>query len=193
MTPFVVSSDVTTEEAYAGAPLGHPWIRQPLIFAHVGLDHLRTGSALGARLRSVCRHVELTYHRGMPVFDLQVIQTHERGLDVLRDSMEELLEDRTARARRQNRTASWILADRKRYYHQFLGPDGYIARAARFDYPTPADEGSVCPPEFFSLPGLMTYAAGLDPERPPLRELPGRALALLRRRVDSGRTMGWFG
>jgi hypothetical protein len=78
MTPYVVSTDATAEEGYRDQLASHPLVRQLRILAHVGRDHLRTGSALGAKLESVCAHLILTYHRGMPVFDLQIIQTHDR-------------------------------------------------------------------------------------------------------------------
>ena len=192
MTPWVVSTDVTAEEAYEGAPLGHPWVRQPLILAHVGPDHLRTGSGLGARLPSICRHLELTYHRGMPVFDLQVVQTHPGGLDALRASLEELRANDSPRARRQNLVADRILADREAYYARFLGSEGWIARAAAFDYPAPEAEGSECPEEFWSLVGLLTYAETFDAERPPLPRLPAHLARLFTRRFREGRGMGWF-
>jgi len=193
MTPWVVSADVTAEENYDGAPLGHPWVRQPFILAHVGLDNLRTGSGLGARHRSVCRHLELVYHRGMPVFDLQIVHTHPEGLPRLRASVEELLAHQTSRARRQNAIASLILADRETYYQRFLGCDGWIARAERLEYPAPDAEGNACPPEFFSLVGLVNYAAErFAPDPLPWHEVPGHALHLLGRRFREGRSMGWF-
>src|SRR6266540_3450077 len=80
MVPYVTSTDATAAEGYEGRPFGHPVLRQPLIFSQVGPDHLRIGSGLGCAHESVCTHLELTYHRGMPVFDLQVVQTHPDGL-----------------------------------------------------------------------------------------------------------------
>ena len=194
MTPWVVSADVTAEENYDGALLGHPWIRQPLILAHVGLDHFRTGSGLGAQHRSVCRHLELTYPRGRPVFDLQVIHSHPDGLQRFRASVEELMANRSLRARRQNAVAALIFADREAYYANFLGEDGWIARAERFDYPGPDAEGSECPEEFFSLVGLVNYAArAFDPTLLPWHRRAGHAAHLLGRRFREGRRMGWFG
>src|SRR5688572_30827204 len=87
MTPYVVSTDATSEEGYRDHLASHPLVRQLTIFAHVGPDHLRTGSALGAKLESICAHLIVTFHRGMPVFDLQVIQTHDRGLERLREAI----------------------------------------------------------------------------------------------------------
>ncbi|HEX5058694.1 MAG TPA: hypothetical protein VFV99_05000, partial [Kofleriaceae bacterium] len=54
MTPYVISTDATAEEGYRPHAFSHPLVRQLLIFSHVGRDHLRTGSALGAKLESIC-------------------------------------------------------------------------------------------------------------------------------------------
>src|SRR5882757_10199953 len=100
MAPYVISSDATAEEGYAGGPLGHPLLRQPLIFSQVGRDHLHIGSALGCAHASLCAHLQLTFHRGMPVFDLQVLQTHPDGLARLRRALEEMVAGSTRLARR---------------------------------------------------------------------------------------------
>src|SRR5262245_54495770 len=151
MAPYVTSTDATAEEGYDGAPLGHPVLRQPLIISQVGPDHFRLGSALGCAHASLCAHLELTFHQGMPVFDLQVVQTHPDGLARLRRSIEELLAEATPRARRRARIARLILKDARAYHESFLGADGWIARAERFDYVTPDGAGSKFPVEFFSL------------------------------------------
>jgi hypothetical protein len=163
MTPYVVSTDATNERAYHGRPFGHPLLRQPLIFSLVGLDHVRTGSGLGARLQSLCTHLHLTYHQGMPVFDLQLIQTHPDGLATLRQQTEDLFTGGTRRARHTLRMASLIMAKPLAYYEQFLGGSGFITRAEDLDYPQPADVGSRFPPEFYSLVGLVNHAASAFP------------------------------
>src|SRR5260370_31958369 len=103
MTPYVASTDATAEEGYVGARFGHPVLRQPLIFTEVGLDHLALGAALGVKLESLCVHLALTYHRGMPVFDLQAVQTHPDGLARLRAALEEIRSGSTPRGRRRRR------------------------------------------------------------------------------------------
>ncbi|MCB0221146.1 MAG: hypothetical protein KDH09_15720, partial [Chrysiogenetes bacterium] len=90
MLPYVLTPDITDEHRYEGAPLGHPVLRQPIIFSQVGRDHLRTGSGLECKLESVMKHLHFTIHAGMPVFDLQVIQTHPRGLETFRHYSEDL-------------------------------------------------------------------------------------------------------
>jgi hypothetical protein len=195
MLPYVSSTDATAEAWYEGAPFGHPLVRQPLIIARVGLDHFRTGPALGAKRSSLVEHLHLTYHQGMPVFDLQLVQTHERGLDVLRERTEVLLANDTPRARRFNRYASLILPRAHDYYRQFLGSDGWIARAERLEYPTPEQEGAAFPPEFYSLVGFLSYCADAFPARPgdvAWTRLPAHLLAVAGRRFREGRAFGWF-
>lgn len=196
MTPYVISTDATAVEPYVGARFGHPVLRQPLIASQVGLDHFRTGSGLGAKVPSQCRHLHLTYHQGMPVFDLQVLQTHDDGLDVLERKTHELLAGSTREARRIHRLASLCLARPADYHEQFLGDDGWIARARRFDYPQPGDEDSAFPPEFFSLVGLVNYCARAFPARwaeVGWSRLPGHVAHLLGRRFRDGGGFGWVG
>ena len=195
MAPYVTSTDATAEEGYLGAPLGHPLLRQPLIFSQVGPDHLRIGSALGVAHASLCAHLQLTYHRGMPVFDLQVVQTHPDGLARLRASIQELLAGVTPWARRRQRIARLILGDPEQYLRSFLGDDGWIARAERLDYPSAADQGSDFPPEFFSLVGFLDHCASRFPAHPgdlPWRRLPVHLAGLATRRFREGRGFGWF-
>lgn len=185
MTPFVLSADATAEKRYDGAILGHPVLRQPLIFGAVGLDHLRTGPALGARFASVCKHLHLTYHQGMPVFDLQLIQTHPDGLARFRARTEELIEGASPRARRLNALVAWILPRAADYYREFLGSDGWIARGERLDYPTPEQAGSPLAPEHYSLVGFLEYCARVFPATPrelPLARQPAHLLRLAGRR-----------
>jgi hypothetical protein len=195
MAPYVTSTDATAEEGYDGALFGHPVLRQPLIMSQVGPDHLRIGSALGCAAESVCTHLQLTYHRGMPVFDLQVLQTHDGGLQRLRRSLEELDAGATPAARRRLRIARLILKDARAYHAQFLGADGWIARAERLDYATPAEEGSAFPPEFFSLVGFLDHCARAFPATPGelgWRRLPAHLVGLAGRRFREGRGPGWF-
>ncbi len=190
MTPYVISTDATYEDAYR-RPLGHPLLRQPMIASQVGVDHFRTGSALGCKRSSLIAHLQLTFHQGMPVFDLQAVQTHAGGLDALRAAIDDIRAPRTGQGRRRRWIADRIFRDPDGYFDAFLGERGWIARAARFDYETAADAGSTFPPEFFSLVGLLDYAAQRFPDAPPRRS-PGRALGLATRRFREGRGFGWF-
>jgi hypothetical protein len=197
MTPYVISTDATAEEGYRPG-FGHPLVRQPIIFSQVGVDHLRTGSALGARLDSLCAHLQLTYHRGMPVFDLQAVQTHAGGLDRLEAAIDDIQAGTSRTGRRRRAIASLILRDPDAYFERFTGADGWIARARRFDYAVPADEDSHFPAEFFSLIGFLDHCARSFPPRPSADwraalRAPGRVVALAGRRFREGRGFGWFG
>jgi len=193
MTPYVMSTDATTETGYTR--LGHPVLRQPIILREVGRDHFATGSGLGVKLESLCAHLQLTYHQGMPVFDLQLVQTHPDGLLRLRTELEDMAAGRTKVGRRRCRIAKMILLDPDAYIGNFFGADGWLARAERFDYGTPSEEGAAFPPEFFSLVGFLNYCAEAFP---PERELswvrvPGHLLHLAGRRFREGRGFGWMG
>jgi len=188
MTPYVISTDATAEEGYRRSVLGHPLARQLMIFSHVGRDHLRTGSALGARLESICAHLILTFHRGMPVFDLQIIQTHEGGLARLAAAIDEARDGTTPLGRRRRAIAHRLFRDPDAYFAQFAD---WIARAARFEYPHPGDEGSKFPPEFFSLVTLAEYAARRFGDVAWTR-LPTHMLGLASRRFRDGNGFGWF-
>lgn len=191
MTPYVISTDATAEEGYRRG-FGHPLVRQPLVFSQVGLDHLRTGSALGARLESLCAHLQLTYHRGMPVFDLQAVQTHAGGLDRLAAAIEKIRAGATPAGQRRRAIARLILRDPDGYFDRFLGEGGWIARAARFDYATAAEGESRFPPEFFSLVGFLDHCAARFPPRPGWRRAPRELVSLATRRFREGRGFGWF-
>jgi hypothetical protein len=193
MTPYVMSTDATDESAYTRR--GHPVLRQLTILREIGLDHLATGSALGVKLESLCTHLELTHHQGMPVFDLQLVQSHPGGLAHLRARLEEMTAGSTPLGRRRRRIATRILRDPDGYLGRFFGADGWLARAERLDYATPAGEGSAFPPEFFSLVGFLDYCAATFPAERHLSwvRVPGHLLYLAGRRFREGRGFGWFG
>ena len=190
MALFVISADVTDEPRYRGAPLGNPVIRQPIILAHIGLDHLRVGTGIGADLISVCRHLHFTYHRGMPAWDLQVIQTFDDGLAVMRETTVALVENKTPEAKRLNRWIGRILPDPGRYHRRFLGEEGWIAQAERLQYPKTDD--LPLPDEYCTLVGFMNHAAAAYPETAPGWRKPGVLAWCATRRIRDGRRMGWF-
>jgi hypothetical protein len=157
MTPFVLSPDVTAERFYRDHWLAHPVIRQPFLFSLVGRDHLNTGSGLSNRLSSICRHLQMTWHEGMPVFDLQIVQTHPRGLDTLRSSIESLTDPQTADDRKIRRQVDRLFPDPDVYFRHFTRSGGWIDQAASFRYPQPSDLGSTMPEAFFSLVGFLEH------------------------------------
>jgi hypothetical protein len=97
----------------------------------------------------------------------------------------------TATGRRRRAIARLILRDPDGYHDRFAGEDGWIARARRFDYAGPAEEGSQFPAEFFSLVGFLDHCARSFPASPSASDWR-RIGALLSRRFREGRGMGWF-
>ncbi len=194
MAPFVISIDVTDEPFYAGAPLRHPVVRQPFIFREVGWDHLRIGTGLRSGLLPICRHLILTVHRGMPVWDLQLVHTHADGLATLRRAIEDQLADESPTARRLNRLARRLMPDPRTYHQRFVGPDGWIAQAEALDYPTADQAGATLPPEYFSLVGFLEHAQTGFPARfadVAWHRWPGRLLRLPLRLYREGGSLGW--
>lgn len=194
MAPYVVSTDVTDEWRYRRAPLGHPVLRQPLIFREIGFDHFILGTGMSASAMAVCRHLQFTFHRGMPVWDLQVLQTNAGGLELLEQTTSALLEARTADDRRVRRRLERILPDPETYLRRFVGSDGYVARAAAFDYPEPSRNNPAVPPEYASLVTFMRHAETY-PQHPrdlPLPRWPGHIARLATRRWREHGGLGWF-
>lgn len=192
MLPYVISSDATNELYYAGTPLGHPVVRQPVLLGLIGRDHLETGTGFAAKLESVIRHLHFTYHQGMPVWDLQVIQTHPGGLEALLLETEALLDPKTLVHRARRRLLGMIVADPNAYLRLFLGEQGYIARAERFDYPKPSEEDAEFPPEFFSVVDFVNYCAVAFPVHVPFYRVPAQALEVVSRRFREGKRIEWL-
>jgi hypothetical protein len=167
-------------------------VRQPVLLGLIGRDHLETGTGFAAKLSSVIRHLHFTYHQGMPVWDLQVIQTHPGGLDALRAETEAMLAPTTLAHRARRALLGRILADPDAYLRLFLGEHGYIARAARYDYPKPSEEDAEFPNEFFSVVDFVNYCAMAFPERVPLHKVPRRALEVVSRRFREGKRIEWL-
>jgi len=169
MAPYVVMPDRGDRLRYAGAPFGHPLLRQPLLLGEIGVDHLRVGHGLAARLESQLKHLAFVSHEGMPTYDLQVLQTHPDGLESLRLLFTEIDAGATSIRRRQRRLADLIIPDAASYRARFTAPGGYIDRAARFDYPAP--DADFLRPEFSSLTSFIDYCLErfeADPASQPL-------------------------
>jgi hypothetical protein len=190
MLPYVLSPDATEERRYRYGALGNPIVRQAVILREIGTDHLDPGTGLRARLASVIRHLQFTHHQGMPVWDLQVLQTHAGGLDAFRRETVRLLSGDTPDARRRMTRLRTVLRDPIDYLERFLGDDGWIARADRMDYAAPDGEGSAFPIEFFSLVDFMEHCARKHPahakDLSPLR-VPAHFVAQITRRARERR------
>lgn len=161
MAPYVLSPDVTSESSYRPHIWAHPIVRQLSLVQHIGLDHFNVGSGLSVSLDSVCKHLILTWHAGMPTYDLQIVQTHPRGLDRLRSEFEGVLEPTTPQTRALRRLTERLFPDPGAYFHRFLSSGGWIERAARFDYPKASKEAANMPEEFYSLVGFVDHCAKL--------------------------------
>ena len=196
MLPYVLTPDITDEHRYEGAPFGHPVLRQPIIFSQVGRDHLRTGSGLECKLESVMKHLHFTIHAGMPVFDLQVIQTHPRGLERFRHYSEDLQKSDAPWAKRTRALIDLIIPNARAYREQFIEPGGWIDRAATFDYSDSIEDNPDFPPEFTSFIHFMNYCADAFPRsvgEVPLTRLPRHVLRVLTRMPREGVSRGtWW-
>lgn len=196
MLPYVLTPDITDEGRYDGTPFGHPVLRQPIIFSQIGRDHLRTGSGLECKLESVMKHLHFTIHAGMPVFDLQVIQTHPGGLERFRCYSEQLQHSNETWARRTRALIDLIIPNAGDYREQFIELDGWIDRAGRFDYADAIADNPNFPPEFTSFVHFMNFCADTFPAHvgdTPLAQLPGHLFRTLIRMPREGVSRGtWW-
>ncbi|MFK7999503.1 MAG: hypothetical protein AB8H86_07895 [Polyangiales bacterium] len=186
MAPYVILPDEGDDARYAGAPLGHPLTRTPIVFMEIGLDHLRAGHGLHARPESVYRHLNFVFHEGMPVFDLQLVQTVPGGLQRFREYTQAIEDGTSRKARRQRSRVDMILPGSSEYRAQFLRPGGWIERAEKLDYPTDDDIADFLRPEFSSLVRFANYCRETFDETPAYGPaLPGRMLELATRALRS--------
>lgn len=188
MAPYVVMPDAGDGARYRGARCGHPLLRTPIVLSQVGWEHLRVGHGLDASLRALVLHLAYVFHEGMPIFDLQLVQTHEGGLDALRRFLEALEDDREAHHRR---LIDLVIPDARSYRRRFLETDGWIDRAARFDYPPPTSAAAFLRPEFTQLTSFLAYCREAFPESPrgetPWRSARRIAALASRRLRERGR------
>jgi hypothetical protein len=185
MAPYVVLPDSGDQARYDGAKLGHPLLRTPIVFEEVGLDHLRVGHGMHAKPESLYRHLNFVFHEGMPVFDLQLVQTVPNGLAEFRRYTDEIERSATPLRRGQHQRIDWILPQASAYRRKFLEKDGWIDRAERLEYPTLEEVPSFLRPEFTTLVGFANYCARTFPESirdVSLREWPVRFAHLFRQR-----------
>lgn len=163
MAPYVVMPDAGDSARYQGARCGHPLLRTPIVLSQVGWEHLRVGHGLDASLRALVLHLAYVFHEGMPTFDLQLVQTHEGGLDALRRFLEAVDAGNEPHHRR---LIDLVIPDAPAYRRQFLEEGGWIDRAAALDYPTPATAATFLRPEFTQLTTFIAYCRDTFPESP---------------------------
>lgn len=183
MWAYVISPDVTAEDHYDGAVLGHPVLRQPVILSEVGWQHVNIGTGLSLSVHSLCRHLQFTQHRGMPVWDLQLLHCYPDGLTQMRSSTEALRHPKTWMQRMTRAKLDLVVPNADRYLDQFLGSDGWIAMAERYEYRTEAAEAM--PPEYVSLTAFLSDCAERFPATSaevPLGHWPRRLIRQFTRR-----------
>lgn len=157
MAPYVVMPDAGDRRRYAGARLGHPLLRTPLILSQIGWEHLRVGHGLHSTLETLLLHLAYVSHEGMPVFDLQLVQTHPDGLLRLRELLTRIESADDPLSAHHRRLIALINPDPSGYRRNFLEPDGWIDRAARFDYPPLETTATFLRPEFTTLTSFLDY------------------------------------
>jgi len=178
MAPYVVMPDAGDAARYAGAPLGHPLLRTPVVFSQIGWEHLRVGHGLHSSLKAIVLHIAYVFHEGMPSFDLQLVQTHPDGLETLRAFLNAIDEGATAEFRHHRRLIDLVLPNAAGYRRDFTAPGGYIDRALAFDYPTAEEVAPFLRPEFTDLSRFVAYCERTFPAS-PRQWSPGRSLATM--------------
>lgn len=180
MAPYVVMPDAGDDGRYAGAPLGHPLLRTPLVFSQIGWEHLRVGHGLHSSLVAILLHVAYVFHEGMPSFDLQLVQSHPGGLLALRRFLTDLDGSDDAFFRRHRKLIDLVVPNAAAYRAAFVVDGGFIDRAEAFDYPTATDVAEFLRPEFTDLCRFVTYCAETFPAKPSL----SRPVATVRAMAD---------
>jgi hypothetical protein len=165
MAPYVVAPDADDAVRYAGAPMGNPLLRTPLVLLYIGLDHFRVGTGLGAATTSIVKHLNIVHHQVMPDWDLQLLQLKKHGLEQLRWYIGELDSHRPSIKHRVHRTLiNAVLPEAKTYRQSFVKPGGWIDRAQEFDYTPDTDIPEYLRPEFFSLMRFIEWCNTLPEE-----------------------------
>ena len=157
MAPYVVLPDAGDKARYEGARLGSPLLRTPLIVSQIGWEHFRVGHGLHSTPETLELHLAYVFHEGMPVFDLQLVQTHADGLGRLRRLFEEIEAGSTPRGAHHRHLIDLVIPDASAYRREFLEPGGWIDRAAAFDYPSPFEAATFLRPEFTQLTTFVDY------------------------------------
>jgi hypothetical protein len=185
MAPYVVMPDAGDRARYAGAPLGHPLLRTPLVVSQIGWEHFRVGHGLHSTIETLELHLAYVFHEGMPVFDLQLVQTHPDGLDRLRERLLRIDQADDPISVHDRRLSALVIPDAPGYRRKFLEPGGWIDRAAAWDYPRVEDAAAFLRQEFTTLATFVDYCLTAFPASPRDESLPqvaNRVVALGTRR-----------
>jgi len=191
MAPYVVLPDAGDAARYRGARFGSPLLRTPLIVSQIGWEHFRVGHGLHSTPETLELHLAYVFHEGMPVFDLQLVQTHADGLGRLRRLFEAIDEGSTPVGAHHRRLIDLVIPDASAYRRQFLEPGGWIDRAAAFDYPPPDTAAAFLRTEFTQLTTFIDYCCDAFSPSPrgqsPLTVAREIAALATRRLRDKGR------
>lgn len=192
MMPYVVSYDATSEPSYRRHILASPVVRQLFLLQQIGLDHLNIGAGLSVSRESICKHLLLTWHEGMPTYDLQLAQTHHEGLSELRRHLQAVRKPKTDEERRVRRQAERLFPDPDAYFNKFLAAGGWIDRAHAFDYPSARAQGGRMPSEFYSLVNFLHHCLHKPAHLHDvgLLKIPGHLARLGLRRLHSQKSRG---
>ena len=166
MAPYVVMPDAGDKSRYDGAAFGHPMLRTPLILSQIGWEHFRIGHGLHSTLETLILHLAYVFHEGMPIFDLQLVQTHPGGLDRLRATLTAIDSSSDPLGAHHHRLISLVIPDPAAYRRSFLEPGGWIDRAAAFDYPAPDSAAPFLRSEFTQLVTFIDYCRTAFPPSP---------------------------
>ena len=158
MAPYVVVPDDDDAVRYAGAPMGNPLLRTPIVLFYIGLDHFRIGTGLGASKSSIIKHLNIVHHQVMPDWDLQLLQLKDGGLEELRWYINQLDSHRPSlKHRMHKKLIDAVMPDAKLYRQSFIEPGGWIDRASNFDYTPDQDIPDDLRAEFFSLTRFLEW------------------------------------
>ena len=165
MAPYVVVPDDDDAVRYAGAPMGNPLLRTPIVLCYIGLDHFRVGTGLGASKNSVIKHLNIVHHQVMPDWDLQLLHLKPDGLEHLRWYINQLDSKRPAIKHRIHRMLiDAVLPDARDYRQSFVKQGGWIDKANNFDYTPDSEIPEYLRPEFFSLTRFLDWCNTLPHE-----------------------------
>jgi hypothetical protein len=162
MVPRVIVPYSEDQERYKGTELGpSPPKRFLALLKELGWNHLISDAGFGISLDCIAKHVNTHLHPGrIPIYDLQLAQTHPDGLGYVRDLTERISLGKEEEALRIRILAERIIPDAQRYRDDLIR---YIDQAERFNYKLETPE--VVDKEYFDLLSFLKHAQADFPER----------------------------
>jgi hypothetical protein len=168
MASAVFFPDKTDTERYKEAVLGRKKLGRTIaLIKELGWDHLRVGSGLGSPRYHVAFHINYVYHDGgNPVYDMQLQQTHENGLDYLWTVTHLMQHSTDSGWRRRRAFANSIVPRASEYREKLLDLNkGWTVKADQLVY-----DGEMYAEEhkeaYKSLVDFMNHCAKTFPREP---------------------------